>query len=262
MISSRTYTSQGLVLKYFPYKEADLILTVLTKQHGKLQAIAKGARKPQSKFSGHVEPLTVVDIQLAKGKSIETVTQVQTYKAYPSMYSDINKLANGIYISELIDQFTPDKEVNTKLFDTGIKVLDIISTSEEPDLSIRNFEFEVLKLSGFLPELYTCLKCGCEIIAGQHRYSVSSGGVICIDCSDIDNTLELSLATMKVLRYFNRHNITTEPAFKIKTETYTELKSLLIETIIFWLERDLKSSQFIEHLKSIQKSYQRHDRII
>ena len=85
MISSRTYTSQGLVLKYFPYKEADLILTVLTKQHGKLQAIAKGARKPQSKCSGHVEPLTVVDIQLAKGKSIETVTQVQTYKAYPSM---------------------------------------------------------------------------------------------------------------------------------------------------------------------------------
>ena len=67
---------------------------------------------------------------------------------------------------------------------------------------------------------------------------------------------------MKVLRYFNRHNITTEPAFKIKTETYTELKSLLIETIIFWLERDLKSSQFIEHLKSIQKSYQRHDCII
>ena len=252
MTSIKTYTSQALVLKYFPYKEADLILTVFTKQHGKLQAIAKGARKPQSKFSGHVEPLTVINIQLARGRSIETVTQVQTNKAYPTLYKDLNKLAHGIYISELIDQFTPEKEPNKQIFDAGIDILDFISISPEPELKIRNFEFQILKFSGFLPELFVCVKCGQEIVAGEHRYSVSNGGVICLGCSDISNTMDMSLASIKLLRYFNRHSTARESQLRIKETTYTEVRNLLLETIIFWLEKDLKSSQFIDHLKTIQ----------
>ena len=254
MTSYKTFTNPALVLKYFPYQEADLIVTMLTKDHGKVQAIAKGARKLQSKFSGHIEPLTVVNVQLAKGKSLDTVTQVQTDKAYPQLYDDLHKLAHGIYISELIDQFTPEREPNRQIFEIGLKTLDVLSKSDSPELGLLNFEFQILKFSGFLPELFNCVICEAEIKPTENRYSPNRGGVVCLSCSNSRETIPLSLSGMKILRHFNLYPVAQHSGLKIRKETYFELKTLLLETIIFWLEKDLNSSGFVEHLRILQNT--------
>src|SRR5512140_3276703 len=106
MPEPRSFRVEAVVLRHADWGEADRLLTLYTRERGKVRAIAKGARKIRSRKAGHLEPFTRVTLQLARGRYLLIVTQADTVDAYLPIHENLAKTGNAAYIVELLDRFT------------------------------------------------------------------------------------------------------------------------------------------------------------
>ena len=183
---SRTYRAAGLVLRKAPAGEADLIVAVYTREHGKLELRARGARRLTSKFVGHFEPLTLLRLSLSRGRTLDVVVESEVVNAFPAVKAGYDATARGLYVAELIDGFSAVSAPNPPLLGLAIQTLDAIGSAAGADadgaaldLALRYFDVHVLLLSGFMPELYQCAECGETLEPERHRYAAGAGGAIC-----------------------------------------------------------------------------------
>ena len=106
MTEQRSFRVEAVVLRHANWGEADRILTLYTRERGKVRAIAKGVRRIKSRKAGHLEPFTQVTLQLAKGRDLFIITQVETLEAYLPIHENLDKTSQAAYLSELLDRFT------------------------------------------------------------------------------------------------------------------------------------------------------------
>ncbi|MEK7806186.1 MAG: DNA repair protein RecO, partial [Chloroflexota bacterium] len=112
MPAPRSYRCEALTLKRHPLGEADLLVTLYTRDRGKLRAMAKGSRRPTSKLVGHLEPLTQVSLSLAQGRNLDFITQVQVVGNHSALKGDLKSIAKGLYVAELLDGFGAEASPN------------------------------------------------------------------------------------------------------------------------------------------------------
>lgn len=249
MAPPRTYRCEALTLKNAPLGESDLLVTLYSKEHGKLRVVAKGARKSVSKLVGHLEPLTVVRLSMAQGRSLDIVTQAQVLDNFLPLKSTLPAIAKGLYVAELTDGFGSEANTNQELYQLAVDVLHILSNDRGQDVTLRYFELHLLRATGLLPELYQCVECREELSPGQHRFSPNVGGVLCLQCTPTDGHIrELSLRALKVLRMIHRSTIGEVASLTIDEDLSRELKSLLSTTVGYWLGKEIKSNSFMERL--------------
>lgn len=145
-----SYRTEGVILRRRNFGEADRILTIYTKHYGKIRAIAKGVRKITSRKGGNVELFNHCVLFLAKGRNLDILTEAQVINSFSRLSRDLEKTAAAFYLVELVDQLTPDGQVNRQVFDLLIRALsDLGTTNYELRTIIRDFEIELLKLLGF-----------------------------------------------------------------------------------------------------------------
>ena len=147
-----TYKTEGVILKRSNYGEADRILTIYTKQYGKIRAIAKGVRKITSRKGGNLELFNHCVLFLAEGRNLDIITEAQVINSFSRLSQDLQKTAAAFYIVELVDQLTPDRQANRQVFDLLIEGLAQISAdanADERGKSIERFEVSLLRLLGF-----------------------------------------------------------------------------------------------------------------
>ena len=256
MAPPRTYRCEGLTLRKVDIGEADLVVTLFTAEHGKLRAVAKGARRSSSKMVGHLEPLTMVRLSLARGRELEIITQAQVSDGLSSLKEDLPAMTRGLYVAELLDGFGPEDSPSPDLFRLAARVLRELPQTKDPDVPLRYFEFHLLRLTGMLPELYQCVECGSEIAPEAHRFSVNLGGVLCPACSPAEALVRpLSLRAMKVLRLMHRGSLGDTAALTLNTSLATELKAVLSHTVRYWLGKEIRSSHFLEQLDEERRSH-------
>lgn len=244
----RSYRCEALTLKSAPLREADLLVTLYTREQGKLRAVAKGARRSTSKFVGHLEPLTLVRLSLAQARNLDIITQAQVSESFAALKGDLSSLAKGLYLAELVDGFGAEAHANQALYSLAVETLKAIAPTPDAELSLRFFELHLLEVSGLMPELYHCVQCRHELVPGRHRFSPNLGGALCLDCTPADARLRpLSLRALKVLRLLHRSNLAELPALQIDGALAGELKALLTTTVEFWLDREIRSHRFLEH---------------
>lgn len=245
--ASRSYRAQAIVLKHREYDEADRILTLYTLEHGKLQAIAKGVRKLKSRKAGHLEPFTLVLLQLAKGRTWEVIAQAEAQKTFQHIREDLTLTAQAAYLVELIDRFSYEEGPNRALFQTLADGLQRLDDGFAPETVVHYFELRLLENIGFRPELNRCLACEAEIQPEPQYYSPKLGGVLCPKCFSADLTAwRISLNALKYLRYFQR-----SPWSKIKNrvippEIEQEIKRLIQHHLTYLLEQSLKTPDFLK----------------
>jgi len=134
----RSIRVDAVVLRHSDYGEADRLLTLFTRQFGKMRAIAKGARKIASRKAGHIEPFTHVRLQLAKGKDMFLVTQADTVDAYLPLRDDLVLTSHAAYVLELLDRFSYDDGAeHPSTFKLLTETLARLSSGAEPWLVIR-----------------------------------------------------------------------------------------------------------------------------
>jgi DNA repair protein RecO (recombination protein O) len=194
---------------------------------GKIRAVAKGVRRPKSKLGGHLDLLTRSALLLAQGQNLDIITQSQTIDSFLPVRSDLNLIGSAIYMAELLDQFTAEQVESYPVY-ILLNILlnnDLLWLCEasNPELVLRHFEIQLLSHMGYQPELYSCLGCNSRLMPHRNTFSASSGGILCPECSRNEQA---------------SHSVLSR-----------EIEQLLRWYIRYILERDIKSLEFLEHLR-------------
>jgi len=255
MAPPRTYRTEALTLRRSTLGEADLLLTLYSKDRGKIRAVAKGARRSTSKLVGHLEPLTQVQLSLAQGRSLDIITQAQVLNNFTPLKEELASITKGLYVAELVDGFGSEEQSNPAIYDLALGTLDAIAGDAESEMPLRFFELRLLLASGLMPELYACVECRQPVSPGNHRFSPNVGGTLCLNCNPPEARIRpLSLRALKVLRLFHRASTSKPPSLSVSPALAQELKTLLASTISYWLEKEIRSNSLMEHLQRDSKS--------
>ncbi|MCA9984421.1 MAG: DNA repair protein RecO [Anaerolineales bacterium] len=250
MARERSFRVEGIVLRRSDFGEADRLLTLFTKEQGKLRAIAKGARKPQSRKTGHVELFMRTQFLLGTGRSLAIVTQAELIEPYNALRDDLIRTTYAGYVVELLDRFTADEDRNSTLYRLLDETLARLCTHPEMRLVARFYELRLLSLAGFQPQLFHCVGSGDPIVEENQYFSAELGGLLRPPQRGLDRAARpISAVAVKVLRYLQTRSWETVHALQLRPELHRELESLMFYYLTYLLERDLKSVDFLQRLR-------------
>jgi len=173
------YRDRAVVVRTHKLGEADRIVVLLTAEHGKVRAIAKGIRKTKSRFGGRLEPLTHVSLLLYQGRELDIVSQAETIDPTRPLMEDLDRLTQGLALLEAVDRLTPDREPVPDLYRMLVGALRTLATRPS-ELVVPAFFWKVLASEGLRPELDRCVRCGTEgpLVA----FDLDEGGTLCRTC--------------------------------------------------------------------------------
>ena len=252
---SRLYRIEAIVLHRSDIGEADRLLTVLSRERGKLRVNAKGARKVGSRKGGHVELFTRSKMLIAKGRGdIDIVSQAEMTNAYRGLHEDLTRSTYAHYTVELVDSFTEEGSEQPELFDLLAEALTWLSTTSNLTLTARYFELKLLTLAGFQPQLLYCADRGEPLEEIQvdefYGWSPNAGGVLCPrHATDRSDAGRLSLNALKVLRHALRSDYAAFTTLTVREAVQTEVEQAMLRYIQYVLERKVKSVEFLNLLR-------------
>ncbi len=248
----RSHRVEAIVLRHTDWGEADRLLWLFTRQMGKIQAVAKGVRKPRSRKAGHLEPFTRVELLLAQGRDLPIITQAEAREAYLSLREDLVKVGYASYIIELLDRFTYEEGENLGLYRLLSDTLGRINKENDPAFAVRYYEVRLLDLVGFRPQLLQCVSCGAEIKAEDQFFSFEKGGVICPSCRAKEpGARPLSLPALRILRHFQRSSYGEAQRARLSTSVDRELETLMGNYLTYLLERGLNTPEFLKRVRKL-----------
>jgi DNA repair protein RecO (recombination protein O) len=238
------YRDQGVVLRTQKLGEADRIVTLLTRDHGRVRGVAKGVRRTKSKFGARLEPGSHVDIQLYVGKTFDTVTQVEAIMNYGEVVShDYQRWTVATAILEAAERFTSQEhEPAVKEFQLVVGGLKALAEQRyDSSLILDAFLLRSLEIGGYAPSMTDCSRCEKP---GPHRYfSLVGGGSVCIDCrpsacaTPAPETLELMQALI---------TMDWDVASSSERKHQREANGLIAAYLQWHLERGLRSLPHVE----------------
>ncbi len=251
MSQPRNYQTEAVVIRKTKLKEADRILTLYTPNLGKIQAVAKGVRRPRSKLAGHLELLTHSKISLARGRGhLDVITGSQTINGFLPLKENLEMTSQALYACELIEQFTADHIENLPLFRLLTDTLHRLSLGEKNELVLRYYELHLLAAVGYRPQLRLCLTCHQPLKPVTNKFSPHAGGVLCPDCgSEGEASMPLSVNALKVLRFLQKYDYQTSSRLKIDPGLSRKLEMVMRAYISHLLEREVKSATWQDSLK-------------
>ena len=242
------YRDEGVVLRVQKLGEADRIITVLTRRHGRVRAVAKGVRRTRSKFGASVEPFSHVDLQLYAGRSLDIVVQAESLTSYGSqLVGDYGRYTAGTAVLETAERLTAEeREPSLRLFLLVVGALRALADPDEPrdsSLVLDAFLLRAMSVAGYAPALVDCARCGA---AGPHRaFSIPAGGSVCATCRPAAAAspapAALTLMVDLLTGDWDAASVAEAPARR-------EASGLVAAHLQWHLERGLRSLPLVERL--------------
>jgi len=250
MTKPRNYQTEAIIVKKTKLGEADRILTLFTPQLGKIQAVAKGVRRPRSKMSGHLELLTHSLISLARGKNIDTVTGTQTINSFLSLKSDLKLTSYALYATELVNQFGAENLENQPLFELLLQTLQRLQLGGNSELVLRYFELHLLNETGYRPQLEHCVSCRSALKETTNSFCPGAGGMLCPACQqDQQLSYPLSANAQKVLLLLQNNDYSVASKLELDSELSRQLEMVIRNYLRYLLEREIKSAVWLDALR-------------
>jgi DNA repair protein RecO (recombination protein O) len=243
-----TYTDEGIVLRRIDYAEADRILTVLTREHGKIGVIARGVRKAPGRMAPHTDLFARSTMQIARGRGeLEVLTQAQRIgPALPS--SDARRIACASLCAELADRVL---EGNHPL-EAGIYelVADALAacadTGRDPRAAVAWFARRMIDRLGYAPELTVCASCAAPLSERPAVFSAVGGGLLCEQCAKADpGGVECSVRVIKVLRVIAAGDADLYRRLRLDPDTLAELELVVERELAQHVDRRLRSLEVL-----------------
>lgn len=252
MNTPRSFRAEAVVLRHADWGEADRILTLYTREYGKIRAVAKGARKMRSRKAGHLEPFTRITVQLARARDLSIITQVETLEAYLSLREDLLLMGYASYAMELLDRLTYDEEGgNPTIFHLLTETLARLAGEVAPWLALRYYEMRLLDSLGYRPQLFMCSNCQRDILPEDQFFSPSAGGVICPRCgAGLPGLWQISMGSLKYLRHFQRSSFKDASRARPTAGEEKEVETLMQAYFTYLLERSLNTPGFLKSVKN------------
>jgi DNA repair protein RecO (recombination protein O) len=172
--------SEAIVLRTYPFRESDLLVTLFTRLEGKVRGVARAAKKSRRRFGGALEPLTHVKVTY-EDKERQELARLDTCEVIESpLTSEVSyprAVALG-HVAELLDELSPDREANDAVFRLAISVVRQLR-GDEIWLPVTYFELWMARLMGYLPDLAECLTCGRPLNGSRAYFHALADGLIC-----------------------------------------------------------------------------------
>jgi len=249
----RTYRAQAIVLGHFEYGEADRILKLYTLEKGKVSAIAKGVRKIRSRKAGHLEPFTQVNLFLAQGRDLDIITQAEATNLMMGLREDLHRMALASYVVEVLDRFTYEEGPNPHLFRLLSQTLNRLDAHINLETVIHFYEVRLLDLTGYRPQLFTCIDCGETIQAQDQFFSPLGGGVACPKCGQRRaEAWSVDLNVLRYLRHLQRSNWAAVSMLTIPPDAHKGIQALIEAYFTYLLERRLNTPEFLRKVQGLQ----------
>jgi len=250
MSGPRQYQVEGLVLAHVVVGEKDKIVTLFTREHGKIRAVARGSVRPGSSLGPCVEPLTSGRFYCVRRRSIDLIAQATPLASYGSLKSDLWRMACGLYMAELVDSATAEEAPHPALFDLVRDVLERFDYGENSELLLRYFELQLLDQIGFRPSLQECVDCGTRLAPVENALSAVLGGALCPECAmHVPDARPLSLDALKVLRLWLGCGLDVALRVRLHGLLAFELDAHVYRLILSVLQKEVRSRAWLRRLK-------------
>jgi DNA repair protein RecO (recombination protein O) len=246
----RTYTVTAINLRSYPFKEADKILVLMTREEGIKRVVAKGLRKPKSRIGGRLEPLRENTVMLAKGRSMDVVTQVESLRAFSGPQQDFDLLAAAMSAAELLIAFCEDDDPNPEAYDLYVELLSQLKPGADGTVLLTAFELQLLDVMGYRPELEVCLSCDrvFEEPSDVYGLNIDAGGAICTHCEGLGagRVRRLSAGAYQILRALQDTPLDECGGITGTQALLANCRHALREYLSFRAERELKAQTMFD----------------
>jgi DNA repair protein RecO (recombination protein O) len=199
MATRPSYQIEGIVIGRTNFGEADRVVRFITKEHGKVAAVAKGIRRIKSRAGGHLELFGEVSLMLIPGRNLDTITSARLLWYPHQLVGDYDRLGLAFVIAKAVDRLTEPGQPTPAVYSVVREALGALDAGASGPLIELWFKLSLLESLGYRPELSGCLVCGNHSATQVYAFSTERGGIVCAaDCAALD--VAFSLADIKFWR--------------------------------------------------------------
>ncbi len=199
-----SYQTNAIVIGRTNFGEADRIIRVITPDHGKLSAIAKGVRRIKSRSGGHLELLSDVALTLTKGRNLDVVTSARLAWYPHSLAGNYERLGLAFMTAGMVDRLVEENQPQTDIYNLTAEMLHLLEAGRGGKLPELWFKLRLLQLLGYRPELGACLACGQSSATASYSFSPERGGIVCETCREAVAT-SMPHSVIKLWRILSDH---------------------------------------------------------
>lgn len=241
-------SSEAVVLRTYPLREADLLVTLFTRAEGKVKGVAKSAKRSRKRFGGALEPLTCVRAwwQDREGSELARLDSCEVLLSPLASPMDYARAVALAHVAEMLDELLPDREPNDGVFRLAWGVLQALENSDIW-IPVTYFDLWTIRLLGFLPPLEECIECG-ESLAGQPAYfHALRDGLVCQTHRRIASS-EMTLESRQLAAEMFRNPVDHFTPERLPISRLADLRKFLMQIIHRHLDRTLHTSAQLEKL--------------
>jgi DNA repair protein RecO (recombination protein O) len=244
----RLYRTPAVILKRMDLGEADRIVTLFSRDIGKIRAVAKGVRRTTSRSAGHLEPFTLSDVMFAVGRELDVISQADTLESFRAVREDLVLTTHAYYLAEMVDMLTEERLENRAVFDTLVDGLRDLARTPDARLVLIVFHVRLLEALGYRPELRECVTCRATIEPERNHFSALSGGVLCPGCGPREATARaIGTSALKLLRFVQQTD--GQRGVSVPAHVSREAEALLRDYAEHIVERRLRSPALIARVQ-------------
>ncbi|MDQ0254364.1 DNA repair protein RecO (recombination protein O) [Evansella vedderi] len=243
---------EGLVIRTNDYGETNKIITIFTRENGKVAVMARGAKRPKSRFASSAQLFMYGIFVYQRSTGVGTLNSADVVDSFREIRSDLKLTAYGAYIVELVDKLTEDNTRNPFLFELVYQTIVHLNEGIDPDIITRIFETKMLEVAGVTPALDRCSLCGNP--ESHFVFSMRHSGVLCSRCKFEDPySISIHRAVIKLLRLFQHLDLKRIGTINVKQETKDQLKEILAHYYDEFVGVRLKSKRFLDQIDKLYR---------
>ena len=236
----KTVKTKGIIIAEKVLSDFDKILTILTPNMGKIECVAKGARRPKSLLMAGTQFLCFGDYLLYKGSENYSMNSCETIEVFYNIRTDLDKLKYAVYITKIVNDVTMENQNNYKVLQLFLNTLYVISnTDKDLDLIVSIFRLRLLSIIGYKPEIKECKMC--KKNEDITKFSIRDNGFKCSSCGKVDKgAIDMNETTRDAIRYIIISDAKKIYSFNIPQESIEELKIISKVYLTEKLEKEYK----------------------
>ncbi len=244
-----TETARALVLRTFDYSETSLVVTLFTDRMGLARAIAKGAKRPDSRLYGGLGLFSLSDVTIYPKKSgLDVLSEADLLDGFPGLGDDLGAYFGAHYAAELLLGLTVEGDPCPGAFEAALAALRGLAAGLDPDIALFRFEARMLFCTGHMPRTDGCVSCGKPLPRGKDvGFSPRSGGAFCESCAAPwpETGITIRAGTLSLLSRFADPAATDLFRARIPQVLRRELRRLFVACFQSLMERELRTVKFL-----------------
>jgi DNA repair protein RecO (recombination protein O) len=241
--------SLAIVLRVVDFSETSCIVTLFTREFGKISALAKGARRPKSPFESALDLLAICRIVFLhkSSEALDLLTEANLERRFRAASRDLSRLYAGYYIAELLRDMTDAADPHPQLYEVAERTIEQLDGHGEVAATVLRFEMTALRVLGHLPALFSCAACGRPVELGRHvAFGQLAGGLLCPRCRQGQKqVVRVAAGTIRTLQQYATADANLWRRIRLDARTRGEIRGLMNQYLTSLLGHRLQMHRYL-----------------